>query len=126
IQLLQRMPADDGIRARALEALERNTALLTRLVDDLLDVSRIGGRGLAIVTKPMRLEDVVRATVESLRVTGEAKGISVDLRVDDSPVEILGDSQRLMQAVWNLVANALKFTAKGGHVTIIVSARGPE
>jgi signal transduction histidine kinase len=125
IQLLQRMPTDDGIRARALEALERNTALLTRLVDDLLDVSRIAGRGLAIVTKPMRLEDVVRSTVESLRVTGEAKGISVELRVD-SPGEILGDSQRLTQAIWNLVSNALKFTAKGGHVTISVSARGAE
>jgi signal transduction histidine kinase len=126
IQLLQKMPGDEGIRKRALEALERNTALLTRLVDDLLDVSRIAAHGLALVTRPMRLEDAVRATVESLRVTGEAKGISVEFREGDAPVEILGDSQRLTQAVWNLVANALKFTAKGGHVTVRVSAEGPD
>jgi signal transduction histidine kinase len=126
IQLLQKMPAaDDALRARALEALGRNTALLTRLVDDLLDVSRIAGHGLNIVTKPMRLEEAVRTTVESLRVTGEAKGIFVELRVDEGPIEVLGDSQRLTQAVWNLVSNALKFSTTGGHVTVSVAAQSP-
>jgi signal transduction histidine kinase len=125
IQLLQKMPDDDALRARGLQTLERNTALLTRLVDDLLDVSRIAAHGFAIVTKPMRLEEAVRATVESLRVTGEAKGVAVELRIGE-PVEILGDSQRLTQAVWNLVANALKFTAKGGHVAVSVSVEGPD
>jgi signal transduction histidine kinase len=125
VQLLQKMPNDDGLRARALEAIERNTALLTRLVDDLLDVSRIAGHGLAIVTKPIRLEEAVRATVDSLRVTGEAKEIAIELSVGES-VEVLGDSQRITQAVWNLVSNALKFSAKGGHVMVSVSAQGPE
>jgi signal transduction histidine kinase len=124
IQLLQKLPASEPLKERALQALERNTGLLTRLVDDLLDTSRIAGHALAIVTKPMRLEDAARSTVESLRVTAEAKGIRLECCADDQ-LEVMGDGQRLMQAVWNLTANALKFTAQGGHVVVRVAREGP-
>jgi signal transduction histidine kinase len=126
IQLLQKMPTDEKIRERALDALERNATLLTRLVDDLLDVSRIAGNRLTIVTKPMKLEEVARATVESLGVTAEAKGIRIECLVDDQPVQVLGDAQRLTQAVWNLIGNALKFTPQGGHVVVRVTRRGSD
>jgi signal transduction histidine kinase len=128
LQFLRKLepgPRTDGAE-RALGALERNTALLTRLVDDLLDVSRIASRRMTIQTKPMGLDEVVRATVEGLRVTAEAKSIRLRAHVPDHPVDVLGDSQRLTQALWNLIANAIKFTAPEGHVSVRLSREGAE
>jgi signal transduction histidine kinase len=126
VHLLKTLPSDETTKGRALDALERNTSLLMRLVDDLLDVSRIASNRLAIVTKPIRLEDAVRSTVESLSVTADTKGVRVEFVVDDGPLEMLGDAQRLTQAVWNLVINALKFTPRGGQVTVRLAREGGE
>ncbi len=126
MQLMRTMPGDEATRGRALDAVERNTGLLSRLVDDLLDVSRIAGHAMTILTKPMQLEDVVRATVEGLRATAETKGVALECRVEDASVEVLGDAQRLAQVVWNLVANALKFARLGGHVTVRLGRDGPD
>ena len=124
LQLMRTMPGDEATQGRALDAVERNTGLLSRLVDDLLDVSRIAGHAMTIVTRPMLLEEGVRSTVEGLRATAEAKGIHVECRIEDSSLEVLGDAQRLAQVVWNLLANALKFAPRGGHVTVRVGREG--
>jgi signal transduction histidine kinase/DNA-binding NarL/FixJ family response regulator len=126
MQLLRTMPADETTKARAMDALERNTSLLTRLVDDLLDVSRVAGHAMTIVTKPMHIEDVARSTVEGLRATADAKRVTLECQVEDSPIEVLADAQRLEQVIWNLLSNALKFAHQGGHVAVHVSRNGTD
>jgi signal transduction histidine kinase/DNA-binding response OmpR family regulator len=112
--------------ARALAAVERNTALLTRLVDDLLDVSRIVSRRMTIQTKAMALDEMVRQTVESLRVAAEAKSIRLRCALPDVGLDVLGDAQRLTQALWNLLSNAIKFTHAEGQVTVRLGREGAE
>jgi signal transduction histidine kinase/DNA-binding response OmpR family regulator len=126
LQKMQTMPVADDGRERALAALERNTSLLTRLVDDLLDASRVVSKRMTLQTRPMGLEEVIRSTVESLRVAAEAKAIRLEARVPSHAVEVLGDAQRLTQAVWNLVANAIKFTPTEGRVTVDVLREGAD
>jgi CheY-like chemotaxis protein len=126
LQKMQTMPVSDDGRERALAALERNTALLTRLVDDLLDASRVVSKRMTLQTRPMGLEDVVRSTVESLRVAAEAKSMRLDALIPPHSVEVLGDAQRLTQAVWNLVSNAIKFTPTEGRVTVAVARDGAD
>jgi len=114
-----RGPASDGTaRERAITTIERNTKLLARLVDDLLDVSRIATNRLVLNTKPTLLEVVTRDVIESIRPTAAAKGVALDLVIEPGPFEVIGDAQRLGQVTWNLLMNALKFTSAGGHVWV--------
>jgi signal transduction histidine kinase len=122
-----RGPASDGpARERAITTIERNTKLLARLVDDLLDVSRIATNRLVLNTKPTLLEVVTREVIEGIRPTATAKGIALELVIEPGPSEVLGDSQRLGQVTWNLVMNALKFTSPGGHVWVTLQTAGAE
>jgi len=122
-----RGPASDGTaRERAITTIERNTKLLARLVDDLLDVSRIATNRLVLNTKPTLLEVVTRDVIESIRPTAAAKGVALELVIEPGPFEVIGDAQRLGQVTWNLVMNALKFTSAGGHVWVKLHSTGSE
>jgi len=122
-----RGPASDGKgRERAITTIERNTKLLARLVDDLLDVSRIATNRLVLNTKPTLLEVVTRDVIECIRPTAAAKGVALELVIEPGPCEVLGDAQRLGQVTWNLVMNALKFTSPGGHVWVKLQSTGGE
>jgi signal transduction histidine kinase len=102
----------------ALDTIERNVRAQTRLIDDLLDVSRIISGKLNLTLEPTDMASVVGAAVKALRPHVLAK--QIELRVDlTSPVPAtLGDASRLQQIVWNLLANALKFTPAGGHIDV--------
>jgi signal transduction histidine kinase len=124
--MLKGLASDGPARERAITTIERNTKLLARLVDDLLDVSRIATNRLVLNTKPTLLEGVTRDVIESIRPTAVAKGIALELAIEPGPSEVLGDAQRLGQVAWNLVMNALKFTSPGGHVWIKLQTSGSE
>jgi signal transduction histidine kinase/CheY-like chemotaxis protein len=129
VQVLRKIQADEPRsekNVRALAAVERNTALLTRLVDDLLDVSRIVSRRMTIHSKAMALDEMVRQTVESLRVAAEAKSIRLRCILPEMGLDVLGDAQRLTQALWNLLSNAIKFTPAEGQVTVRLVREGAE
>lgn len=104
-------------RERALDALERNADALTRLVNDVLDTSRIVTGKLRLVLKPCALEDVLRDAIDTVRPTAEAKGIALDV-TSEPGLMVTADRDRLHQVLWNLLSNAIKFTPSGGRVTM--------
>jgi signal transduction histidine kinase/ActR/RegA family two-component response regulator len=123
-----RMLASDAVRPeqrqRALDAVERNARAQTRLIDDLLDVSRAITGKLRIDARPVNLNDVIDAAVETLRPAIDAKGIRLEPRVDAAIGPITADADRLQQVVWNLLSNAIKFTPDNGTVSIDVRRSG--
>jgi len=104
--------------ARALESIERNARAQGRLIDDILDVSRIITGKLRLDVRPVDLASVIEGAVESVRPAAEAKGIRLQRVLDTGPQVVSGDPERLQQVVWNLLSNAVKFTPKGGRVQI--------
>jgi signal transduction histidine kinase/ActR/RegA family two-component response regulator len=112
------MVGSSQARERALEAIERNATLQARLVDDLLDVSRIVTGKLDLETSAVDLASVIDAAVDSVRPTLLAKGVETRLSLAPGGVTVLGDARRLQQVVWNLLANAIKFTRAGGRIEL--------
>jgi signal transduction histidine kinase/ActR/RegA family two-component response regulator len=114
---------DAGTRRfqEGLEVIERNTKAQVQLIDDLLDVSRIVAGKLRMNLQPCQLAEVINAGINATRTAAEARGITLDVRVDSSPSEAVCDSGRIQQVVWNLVSNAVKFTPKGGRVDVTLS-----
>ncbi len=111
-------------QTRAIEAIERNAAAQARLVADLLDVSRIMTGKLRLEVHPVDLTAVVLAAVEAIRPAAEAKGVALDVALDAAPDGFDGDAGRIQQVCWNLLANAVKFTPRGGRVTVRLAAVG--
>ena len=101
-----------------IEVIERNARAQARLVEDVLEVSRIICGKVRLRVGPVDLASVIDAALASARPTAAAKGVSLQRLATVPPVPIRGDSDRLQQVVWNLLSNAIKFTPRGGSVTI--------
>jgi PAS domain S-box-containing protein len=101
-----------------LEVIERNTRVQTQLIDDLLDMSRITAGKLRLDVQQVDLADVVKAAVASVRHAADGKSIRLQVVLDPLAGPVRGDPGRLQQCVWNLLANAVKFTPKGGKVQV--------
>ncbi|HVY31023.1 MAG TPA: ATP-binding protein [Polyangiaceae bacterium] len=104
-------------KARALETIERNARVQTRLIEDMLDLSRIEQGKLVLSVGPLEMVRVVEAAIDSLRPAADAKELRLQ-PVLDSHATIVGDADRLQQVVWNLLSNAIKFTPRGGRVQV--------
>lgn len=117
-RLLRMGALDEAATARALEAVERNALAQSRLIEDLLDVSRIITGKLRLNVQSVELQPVIEAAADSIRPAAEAKNIRLQLILDSGAGPVLGDPQRLQQIFWNLVSNAVKFTPKGGRVRV--------
>jgi signal transduction histidine kinase len=109
--------------ARAIEIIERNSRLQAQLIEDLLDISRIVTGKLRLEPRASLVSDVIEAAVEALRPTADAKRIQLEINPWPEERLIQCDPARLQQVVWNLLANALKFTPDGGRVSITVRER---
>ena len=124
-RMLKRGVVSSGpARERALDAIERNATLQARLVDDLLDVSRIVSGKLELEASNVDLAAIVEAAIDSVRPTLLAKGLEVRLSMAHEGATVLGDARRLQQVVWNLLTNAIKFTAPGGRIDLVVARSG--
>jgi two-component system CheB/CheR fusion protein len=117
-----RMPNTSAPQAeRALDTVDRQVVHLTRLVDDLLDVSRISQGKILLRKERLDLVELVRSTVEDHREALTAAGLALELDLAPEPLWVTGDSTRLAQSVGNVLHNALKFTDRGGRVEVGVS-----
>ncbi len=112
--LLRSTQMDEARREKALETIERNARLQQKIVEDILDVSRIVAGQLRLEREPMPFRPVVEAAVDSIRPMAEAKSIALTVELGDDPAILIGDHARLQQVVWNLLSNAIKFTPEGG------------
>lgn len=115
---------DEKKAARALEVIERNAEAQQRLVEEVLDVSRIITGKLRLSVRPVELVPVVEAAVDVVRPAAEAKGIEMEVSVAADAGLVSGDPDRLQQVVWNLLTNAVKFTEKGGKVEVRLERSG--
>lgn len=104
--------------ARALEAIERNATLQTKLIDDLLDVSRIITGKLTLDRRPIEIAHVVSDAVNTVRPAADAKNIAIETSFYTQAGPVLGDANRLQQVIWNLLSNAVKFTPKNGRIEV--------
>ena len=103
---------------RALETIERNSTMLTQMVEDLLDVSRIVSGKMRLNVQPIELPLVLQEAIETVRPAADAKRIKIHTVLDPQVGPIAGDPDRLRQVAWNLLSNAIKFTPKDGQVQV--------
>jgi len=115
----------DHVR-RDLAMIRRNVELEARLIDDLLDLTRIAKGKLELRLETMDVHIVVRRALEICRADFEAKHLLFELHLDALETVTQGDAVRLEQALWNLIRNAIKFTPEGGRVTIRTGNPSPQ
>ena len=125
-EVLRRHGQFDEVTGRALEAIRRNIRQQVRLVDDLLDISRIVHRKLTLRYESFDLREQVRAAAESFEELAALRRIVLVLDLPDDPLAIWGDGSRVQQIVANLLSNAVKFTPAGGRIVVRVRAEGRE
>ena len=122
-QLKQGKTISPLILSRALDVIERNTALQSRLVDDLLDVSRAAAGKMSIDSQLVHVGALCASVVELSQPAAREKSITLTLTQKDDP-RVWGDPDRLQQVLNNVVSNAIKFSAKGGRVDVQVAREG--
>jgi two-component system CheB/CheR fusion protein len=111
---------------QAASRIHGNAQAQARLINDLLDLSRLQTGKLALERRPLNFPRLVADAVETERAQAVAKQVMLELEVADESVSVNGDPVRLQQLVWNLVNNAVKFTPRGGRVRVAVGAEGGE
>src|SRR5262245_3206470 len=121
VTLLRSGRIDEAGRTRAYQAIERNTRHQAKLIEDLLDVSRIISGKMRLDVGVVDLAEVVDAAREGVRHAAEAKRIQLAVLPPAAVGPVSGDANRLQQVIWNLLSNAIKFTPRGGQVTVGVA-----
>jgi len=124
IKLLRSGTLDEKSVTQALDAIERNAWLQSRLIDDLLDTSRIATGKLHFEPKPTDLNVAVKAAVDTVRTSAAARSIELLVLLYPARLIVMGEPVRLQQIAWNMVSNAIKFTDPGGKVTVNTGLNG--
>ncbi|MBD1821127.1 response regulator [Cyanobacteria bacterium FACHB-DQ100] len=120
-QMLRGRKLDEATAAKALETIERNAKLQSKLIDDILDISRIVQNRIRLNQIAVHLVPVINEVLEDVRPLATAKAIEIESIFDPSVGLVTGDPERLQQIIWNLLSNAIKFTAQGGRVVVQLS-----
>ena len=124
IKLLRSGNLDEKSVEQALDAIERNAWLQSKLIDDLLDTSRIATGKLHFEPKPTDLNTIVGAAIETVRASAAGRNIELSVALFPATLVVMGEPVRLQQIAWNLLSNAIKFTEPGGKVTISTGNEG--
>jgi len=126
IKLLRSGTLDEKSVAQALDAIERNAWLQSRLIDDLLDTSRIATGKLHFDPKPTDLNAAVKAAIDTVRTSAAGRNLDLTMSLHPASLIVMGEPVRLQQIAWNMISNAIKFTDPGGSVTITTGSNGTE
>jgi len=122
--MLTTQPPDPALVERAAKAIKRNVDHQTRLIDDLLDTSRIVSGKLNIERRNVNLVEIVLAALDAVRPGAAAKHIDLRFTPDDTAIGVVGDAGRLQQLVSNLLSNAVKFTPERGSIAVLLLKNG--
>ena len=125
-RMLQSGELPNSAFVRAVDSIERNARVQVRLIEDILDGSRIITGRLQLEIRPLDLTTVLQAALDSVRASADAKRITLTVNVDPAAAHVTGDAERLQQVIWNLATNAIKFTPKDGAVDIALARMGPD
>jgi len=120
-KLLEHEPARTSRVVRLRDILRRQTSQLARLVDDLLDISRITRGKISLDRQALNLGDLVARCVRTMQETGAAEGRNIQLQLGSLGLIIDADEARVEQIIWNLLTNAIKFTAPGGNIDVAIA-----
>jgi signal transduction histidine kinase/CheY-like chemotaxis protein len=120
VRLIRGGAMNESKREHALEVIERNASAQNRLVADLVDISRAITGKIRLHPTQVDLANVVELSIEGVRPALDAKRITVETDIDRTGALMRGDGDRLQQLVWNLLANAVKFTPKNGKVNVLL------
>jgi PAS domain S-box-containing protein len=118
VQIIRNRKLDEAIISKALATIERNAKLQSKLIEDILDISRIIQGKIRLNLRKVNLVIVISAAIEAIYPTSEIKEIQIESKLDSSVGEVMGDAERIQQVVWNLLSNAVKFTPSGGRVEV--------
>ncbi|MGH9767885.1 MAG: PAS domain S-box protein [Blastocatellia bacterium] len=124
-RILRQGRPDDELYERATEIIERSARMQSQLIEDLMDTARIVRGKLKLEVRPVNLVTVIEKAMDVVRPAAAAKGITLDARLAHNVGQITGDPDRLQQVVWNLLANAVKFTNEGGRVEVTLRRVDP-
>ncbi len=126
VHLLRTGKLDPATSSRGLESIDRNVRLQAQLTGDLLDVSKALTGELQLHPRPTALGAAVQQAVGAVESAARAKGVHLDVSLPREAVVVLGDETRLRQIAWHLMANAIKFTPRGGDVEVAVAISGSQ
>lgn len=126
IKLLRSGTLDEKSVLQALDAIERNAWLQSRLIDDLLDTSRIATGKLHFEPKATDFNATVKAAVDTVRTSAAARNIELNVSLWPVSLIVMGEPVRLQQIAWNLISNAIKFTDPGGKVSVSTKIDGTQ
>jgi PAS domain S-box-containing protein len=114
----------DSSTAHAVAVIERNAEAQIRLIEEVLDVSRIVTGKMTLASEAVDLRAILRAAIDNVRPGMQGKRIRIEERLDEVP-PVVGDGHRLQQVFWNLLSNAVKFTGEGGTITVTLRVVPP-
>ncbi|MGI2909106.1 ATP-binding protein [Tolypothrix sp. VBCCA 56010] len=119
-RLLRSSQPSQAMLTKSLETIERNATLQAKLVQDLLDISRITAGKINLNLQPVELQQVIENAIATVRQSLETKDIRLECLLDPSPTIVQGDPDRLQQIILNLLTNAVKFTPQKGRIKVCV------
>ena len=120
-KVLVRTKGDSESLEKGLEAIARNAAAQAKLIEDLLEMNRIVSGKIRLDVQPTDLAEVIDAAIDSIRPAAEAREIRLRKIIDPVAGPVFGDPNRLQQVIWNLLANAVKFTPRQGRVEVVLA-----
>ena len=121
-RILQTREVDDNTRKKAYETIEKNANIQTKLINDLVDSTRVATGKIKLEYRQVNLVDLVRSSFETHKPSAENNGLKYEFESDKDQIVVFGDSGRLQQVFSNLLSNAVKFTAAGGEIKVSIDS----